>query len=149
MQEAELEEWEKRALDDESVAANQYVDHKIEKCQISSGQGGKCCREADRQGRKEMSVEEDRAPDSITEKREKEGEGGIGEGEEANRGRSLDLDKRVAVEPGHEESIKTAGLKNEDERAGLINSDRKMLQWMDVIARRVATRNWLPKTSAR
>ena len=41
-------------------------------------------READRQRRKEMSVEEDQAPDSITEKRENEGEGGIREGEEAN-----------------------------------------------------------------
>ena len=42
MQEAELEEGEKRALDDETVVANQYIDHEIENCRISSGRGGKC-----------------------------------------------------------------------------------------------------------
>ena len=44
----------------------------------------------DKEGKEEISVEEDRALDSIAEKRENEGGEGIGEGEEANRGQSLD-----------------------------------------------------------
>ena len=51
----------------------------------------------DKEGKEEMSVEEDRALDSIAEKRENEGGEGIGEGEEANRGQSLDESLSIRV----------------------------------------------------
>ena len=42
MQEAELEEGEKRALDDESVAANQYVNQEIEEKRVEMARPQPC-----------------------------------------------------------------------------------------------------------
>ena len=129
LQVAEFEE--KRALNDEGVAADQYVDQEIEEKREEMTIDEDQAVEEENAAEQEIDKEGKEMPDSVTEKRENEGGGGIGEGEEANRGQSLDLDERVSVSPGqiggavepvHEESVETAGTKNEDDSAGLIKS---------------------------